>query len=148
MSNVFDDQADFMTAAEQTTGQYNPDQTMLYLDLVTEEFKEVLSAVSIEGLVKELADLIVVCVGTLHSIGVEPELVWDEVHRSNMSKCTMHPDTGRPMLVKRADGKVLKPESYSPANIRPFIDEIDGLPEDEDVDVDNTAVDNALVGVM
>lgn len=139
MSNPFDDQADFMIAAEQSTDQYNPDQTMLYLDLVAEEFKEVLSAVSIEGLVKELADLIVVSIGALHSIGVDPESVWDAVHASNMSKCTMHPDTGRPMLVKRADGKVLKPETYAAPDIRSLIAEIDGLPEDDDEDVAVTA---------
>ncbi len=144
MSNPFDDQADFMIAAEQSTDQYNPDQTMLYLDLVAEEFKEVLTAVSIEGLVKELADLIVVSIGALHSIGVDPESVWDEVHRSNMSKCTMHPDTGLPMLVKRADGKVLKPETYSPANIRPIIDEVEGLPED-DVDLAPEYVEEAVL---
>lgn len=119
MSNPFNDQADFMIAADQSTDVYNPDQTNLYLELVAEEFKELVQSESLENLTKELADLIVVCIGCLHSLGVDPESVWDEVHRSNMSKCT----DGK--LVKREDGKVLKPDTYTPANTKQFIEALD-----------------------
>jgi hypothetical protein len=44
-------------------------------------------------------------------------MLFDEVHRSNMSK--MGPD-GKPLF--REDGKVMKPETYSEPKLRPIIE--------------------------
>ena len=58
---------------------------------------------------KELADILYVVFGTIITEGLQDviEKVFDEVHKSNMSKLD---DNGKPM--KRADGKVLKGPNY------------------------------------
>lgn len=59
------------------------------------------------------ADLKVVTIGTEVALGVDGQPIWDEVHRSNMSKFI---DGHR-----REDGKWIKGPSYSPANIELII---------------------------
>ena len=60
---------------------------------------------------KELADLLYVVYGTAVSFGIPIDEVFDEVHRSNMSKLV----DGKP--VKREDGKVLKGPNYKPPQL-------------------------------
>lgn len=67
---------------------------------------------SIRDLAKELGDLEVVTVGTLDVLGIDGDEVFDAVHRSNMSK--LGPD-GKP--IRREDGKILKPDTYKPADL-------------------------------
>jgi predicted HAD superfamily Cof-like phosphohydrolase len=61
---------------------------------------------------KELADLLYVVYGTAVAYGMMMEPVFREVHRSNLSKVGGH---------KRADGKWVKPPTYSPAQIEPLL---------------------------
>jgi len=61
---------------------------------------------------KELADLLYVVYGTAVSCGIDMEPVFREVHRSNMSKVGGH---------KRADGKWVRPATYSPARLEPIL---------------------------
>lgn len=63
-------------------------------------------------LAKELSDLRYVCWGTDLEFGIPSEAVDAEVHRSNMSKLW---EDGKPR--HRHDGKVLKPPTYSEADI-------------------------------
>jgi len=58
------------------------------------------------------ADLKWVIEGLEHSLGIPQQSVWDEVSRSNMSKMV----DGK--LIKRADGKVLKPDTFVQPNIK------------------------------
>lgn len=106
----------FMQAAEQrvsTTPQKTFDntdpQTELYMKLVQEEFDETLDAFT-KGDTIELADGIAdtvwVLMGLASSAGIPFDAVWDEVKASNMSKVV----DGK--LLKREDGKVMKPEGY------------------------------------
>ena len=119
----FLDQKTFMQACEQTVDVWNREQTAMYYRLVCEEFDELSEAfVDIDhigkptpnhvqdyaAVVDGLIDLIYVCSGMLHSMGVDPNAAWNEVQRSNMSK--VDASTGR--VLKRDDGKVLKPEGY------------------------------------
>lgn len=62
---------------------------------------------------KELADILYVVYGTViaHGLTHVMETVFDELHRSNMSK--LWPD-GKPNI--NEIGKVMKPETYSPAD--------------------------------
>lgn len=60
------------------------------------------------------ADLRVVVIGTDVAMGIDGGPVWDEVHRSNMSKFI---DGHR-----REDGKWVKGPSHSPANLAPIIE--------------------------
>lgn len=90
-------------------------QADLYMDLVTEEFNELTQAVIKKDIVETAdacADLIWVVEGLMYSLGIDPQTVWDEVARSNMSKIV----EGK--LVKREDGKVLKPDTFRPPNIQ------------------------------
>lgn len=87
--------------------------------LVYEEFNEVCDELSVEDkdislpkLAKELADLLVVTYGLADRFGIDMDKVFAEVHRSNMSKLD---ENGKPIY--REDGKVLKSDRYSPANI-------------------------------
>lgn len=90
-------------------------QADLYMDLVAEEFNELHEAVIKKDIVETAdacADLIWVVEGLMYSLGIDPQTVWDEVARSNMSKIV----EGK--LVKREDGKVLKPDTFRPPNIQ------------------------------
>ena len=116
------DVSSFMRAAgqkveTQTPGYYDGrlSQAALYFKLVREEFEELTKAVDEKDIVETAdacADLIWVIEGLMYSLGVDPQTVWDEVNRSNQSK------TVNGVLIKREDGKVLKPETYSPPNIQ------------------------------
>jgi predicted HAD superfamily Cof-like phosphohydrolase len=87
----------------------------LRVSLIQEEFAELCEALSqrdIEAIAKELADLLYVVYGTAVSCGIDMSPVFQEVHRSNMSKVGGH---------KRADGKWIKPLDYSPARLQPIL---------------------------
>lgn len=119
--SMIDDQRKFMVACDQSVDQYNRDQFDLYVRLIDEEFNDELQdAISSNDRVEQLdalLDILVVTLGALHSLGVDAEAAWNEVIRSNMSK--IDPESGR--VIKRADGKVLKPETFSPPELTKFI---------------------------
>lgn len=120
MTNVFKDQEKFMVASDQTVDTFNESQYNLYLNLIREEFNELQVAIDDNDKTEQLdalLDMIVVIVGAIHSAGFDGEGGWNEVIRSNMSK--IDPDTGK--VKKREDGKVLKPASFSPPNLEPFL---------------------------
>lgn len=114
----------FMQAADQTVAT-KPDpelmyssQATLYERLITEEFDELLTEFQNKNYVnaaKEITDLIWVLEGYCHSVGIPLQAVFDETARSNHSK------TIDGKLVKREDGKVMKPDTYSPANPKKVI---------------------------
>ena len=66
-------------------------------------------------LTKELADLLYVVYGTAVTFNLPLQEVFEEVHKSNMSKLG---DDGRPIY--REDGKVMKGPNYKPANVEQF----------------------------
>ena len=83
--------------------------------LIQEEFEEVKEALAGEdlaGIAKELADLLYVTYGAAVACGIDMDAVFREVHRSNLSKIGGY---------KRADGKWVKPDTYSPAEIGPIL---------------------------
>jgi predicted HAD superfamily Cof-like phosphohydrolase len=115
--NTRDDVAIFMRAGnhnvKEDLGKFDQ-QAMLYYDLVREEFYELSYAVKHFDVIETAdacADLIWVIEGLCHSLGIPLQRVWDEVNRSNMSK------TIDGKLIKREDGKILKPDTYSPPEI-------------------------------
>jgi predicted HAD superfamily Cof-like phosphohydrolase len=120
--NTRDDVKNFMIAAEHTVsdelqGTFTQ-QAMMYHDLIKEEFFELAMAIRKFDMVETAdacADLIWVIEGLCHSLGIPLQKVWDEVARSNMSKCI----NGK--LIKREDGKVLKPDTYSPPDIKTIL---------------------------
>lgn len=77
------------------------------------------SSVDIVGVADGIADAIFVLLGTAVSLGINIAPVWREVQRSNMTK--IDPATGRAR--KRDDGKILKPPTFSPADVNRVIED-------------------------
>jgi predicted HAD superfamily Cof-like phosphohydrolase len=113
MSNPFKDQAQFMLACGQTVGEVNHEQALLYRKLIDEEYKEFTTASSPFNEADAVIDLIVVLIGYAHSRGWPLAALWDEVHASNMAK--IDPATGQ--VRRREDGKILKPDGWTPPDI-------------------------------
>lgn len=83
--------------------------------LLDEEVNELRAAVGsgdIIGIADALADIVYIACGTAHVYGIDLDAVFDEVHRSNMTK--LGPD-GFPLY--REDGKVLKGPHYRPPDV-------------------------------
>jgi predicted HAD superfamily Cof-like phosphohydrolase len=120
--SVFEEQAKFMLACGQTVGVKNEEQTALYVNLIMEEMAELFEAVAEKNkaeIFDALLDIIVVCIGAGHSAGFPMNEGWKEVIRSNMAK--VDPETG--FVKKRADGKILKPEGWTPPDLASLIEE-------------------------
>lgn len=90
-------------------------------DIFTEEVKELHQAMDERNIV-EVADAIIDCmyvlIGTAHEFGLQDILIpmFDEVHRSNMSKLDAN---AKPVL--REDGKVIKSELFTPPDLQTII---------------------------
>lgn len=121
MSNPFHDQSHFMTACGQTVDEYNSKQFNLYCDLIREEVGELNAAKSVGDKVEcldALVDILVVTIGAIHSMGADAQGAWNEVVRSNMSKI----DPATRKVIKRDDGKILKPANWSPPDLSKYVD--------------------------
>jgi predicted HAD superfamily Cof-like phosphohydrolase len=120
MTNIFTDQEKFMKACDQSVGEFNINQLNMYLGLIKEEGDELQAAIVKQDKVETLdalIDILVVTVGTLHSLGVDAEGAWNEVMKTNFAKI----DTKTGKVSKREDGKVLKPEGWTPPALNNFI---------------------------
>ena len=83
--------------------------------ILKEEFEEYVAAENDDDLAEvadALGDMAYIIAGTALEYGIPLDRVLDEIHRSNMAK--LGPD-GKP--IKRADGKVIKPDGWQPPNI-------------------------------
>ena len=120
MTKVFTDVATFMSAADQTIGKDNPQQAELYQNLIHEEYLEFLEARQNNDDVLTIDacfDTIWVIVGYMLSRGWDCERIWDEGALSNLKKI----DRETKKVLKREDGKVLKPEGWQPPNFSKFV---------------------------
>ena len=98
------------------------DKNMLRYKLMREENEEYLEAVSEGDLVEvadALGDMLYILCGTIISHGMQYKIeeVFDEIHRSNMSKLG---ENGKPIY--RKDGKVLKGPHYFKPELKKIID--------------------------
>ena len=87
----------------------------LRIKLLTEEFNEYLYAEYTNNLVEiadALADIHYIAAGTEDVYGIPGQEVFSHVHDNNMSKIGKD---GK--VLRRADGKVIKPEGYLPADV-------------------------------
>ena len=88
--------------------------------LIEEESEEVFEALDgydIAHVAKELADLLYVTYGVAVEMGINLDEVFNEVHKSNMSKLG---SDGKPIY--REDGKVLKGPNYRQADIESILE--------------------------
>jgi len=121
MVNPFADQKKFMDACDQTTdGTINEKQYELYRNLIAEEVGELIEAVQNDDRVEQLdalIDILVVTIGAIHSMGADAEGAWKEVLQTNLAK--IDSKTGK--VIKRNDGKVLKPKGWQAPNLARFL---------------------------
>jgi len=117
MTNPFKDIDTFQTACDQEPSMEN---YAMYLDLITEEYEELKEAVIENDRVEQLdalVDILVVTMGAIRAGGFDGEGAWKEVMDTNFAK--IDPNTGK--VIKREDGKVLKPEGWTAPNLTKFI---------------------------
>ena len=148
---IFRDQKSFMQYFRQFPGE---DTAELYKKLTDEEFQELQEAwvayqqsptpEAITEIADACLDLIYVATGLMHGLGLDPQPLWNEVHRSNVDKikhpCEMcnasgevpleHADINCPTCKGqrfiyearyREDGKVLKPAQWEPPQLFPLV---------------------------
>ena len=118
MSNMYNDVKDFHKAFGQRVSETPalPDENERHLRkvLLEEEFNEYIIAEAENDIVEiadALADIIYIACGTAVSYGIPLDIIFDEVHHSNMSKLV----DGK--VIRRSDGKIQKPEGWMPPNI-------------------------------
>ena len=120
MTNPFRDQEKFMRACDQTVEDFNQTQFNMYLKLIEEETDELSAAINNHNKVETLdalIDILVVTIGAIHSLGADAEGAWKEVMNTNFAK--IDKETGK--VRKREDGKVLKPQGWTPPELAPFV---------------------------
>ena len=121
MTNPFRDQEKFMKACDQTTGEFNNEQFTLYLNLIREEYTELMQANAEDDrleMLDAMIDILVVTIGAIHSMGADAEGAWKEVMATNFNK--IDKQSGR--VRKREDGKVMKPVGWVPPDLKPFVE--------------------------
>jgi predicted HAD superfamily Cof-like phosphohydrolase len=94
-----------------STGAPEIRRGVLRAALLAEEAKETIAAIAGNDLVEAidgLCDTIYVCLGAALEFGVDLQPFFAEVHRTNMAK-----EGG----ATRADGKIMKPEGWTPPDI-------------------------------
>jgi predicted HAD superfamily Cof-like phosphohydrolase len=119
MTNVFDDINKFAEACDQPASEAN---YKMYLDLIREETDELEEAIQDNDKVEQLdalVDILVVTIGAIRAAGWDAEGAWKEVMDTNFAK--IDPTTGK--VIKREDGKVLKPEGWQAPQLIPFLGE-------------------------
>ena len=107
---------------------HTPEIFALYMKFIDEEFGEVCLAHAATftdnspktkgKLLKELFDLLWVTAGAINAMGVDERDVWEEGTVSNLAKIDMA--TGR--VLRREDGKVLKPEGWVKPDFSKFFE--------------------------
>jgi predicted HAD superfamily Cof-like phosphohydrolase len=114
---MYNDVVKFIEACDQEVNAKNAE---LYQKLIREEFDEFMRdyfAGDDVGQLDGCMDMIWVILGYCKMKGYNVEGAWNEVARSNLAK--IDPVTGK--VNKRKDGKVLKPEGWTPPDLKPFV---------------------------
>jgi predicted HAD superfamily Cof-like phosphohydrolase len=124
MSKVFTDVSVFLRAVGQelpsSPQQSVSTQAELYKNLIKEEVEEFWEAEAASDDVEQIDacfDMMWVIVGYMKSRGWDCENIWDEGAKSNLSK--IDPVSGK--VIRREDGKILKPEGWKPPDFTKFV---------------------------
>lgn len=102
-------------------GSLTTSDIQLRMSLMEEELGEFWIAAKDEdlvGMADALGDLLYVVLGTAVSAGIDMEPIFNEIHRSNMTKFI----DGK----RRDDGKWMKGPSYAPPDLAPILREQGG----------------------
>jgi predicted HAD superfamily Cof-like phosphohydrolase len=113
---MYNDVVKFIEACDQ---ECSPENVHLYRGLIAEEYDEFCDAVVMRDKTEQLdacMDMIWVILGYCYMKGYNVEGAWNEVARSNLDKI----DSSTGKVIKREDGKVLKPEGWTPPQLEQF----------------------------
>ena len=104
------------------TAEVSESEYMLRYNLIKEENEEYLEACKNKDIVEiadALGDQLYILFGTIlrHGLQYKIEEVFDEIHRSNMSKLD---DNGKPIY--REDGKIMKSANYFLPDIKSILE--------------------------
>ena len=116
MSDMYKDVVTFIEACDQEKNEKN---IALYRDLIVEEFNEYIAAVNAKDNVAQLdacTDMVWVILGYCYMKGWDVKGAWNEVALSNLKKI----DQKTKKVIKREDGKILKPEGWKPPQLEKF----------------------------
>ena len=119
MSKTFTDVQMFMLASGQSLNTNNEEQSQLYHHLINEEYNEFIKARNENDDVETLDagfDMMWVIIGYMLSKGYDVENAWDEGAKSNLAKI----DSATGKVIKRDDGKVLKPDGWKKPDFSKF----------------------------
>lgn len=117
---------EFMSAMGQATpNSFSPENFPYELrsKLIIEEaneFKDACEKKDHVEIIDAICDLLYVTYGAAIALGIDIDVFFNEVHRSNMSK--LDPDTGMPIV--RSDGKIMKSWAYSPPDLSTLLDHL------------------------
>ena len=111
---MYDDVKKFIEACDQ---EKTTENTILYHNLIREEFTEYVEAPDDVQELDACMDMIWVILGYCYMKGFDVQGAWNEVARSNL--CKIDPVTNK--VIKREDGKVLKPEGWTPPQLNQFV---------------------------
>lgn len=121
----------FMEACEQNVrtrpSQIPEEEIKLRVRLMNEELNgenELVDSMwkgDLVGIADGLADLLYVVFGTAAAYGIDIQEVFDEVQRSNMTKALWDDDAEEFVVIKNEYGKVVKPPTFSPADLAPIV---------------------------
>ena len=111
---MYKDVVKFIEACDQ---QKTLENNNLYLKLITEEYQELMYARTREEELDACMDLIWVILGYCYMRGFNVDGAWNEVAVSNLTK--INTETGK--VIKREDGKILKPEGWAPPKLEEFV---------------------------
>ena len=121
----FEKVAQFMKACDQQVVEtpQMPDEftTSLRLHLIHEEVHELVEGIRNRDIVEiadALTDILYVVYGAGHAFGIPLDKCFDEVQRSNMTKVMPN---GK--VLKNAEGKVMKPDTYEEPNLEKILNE-------------------------
>ena len=121
----FEKVAEFMKACDQQVVETpllaDEVTTTLRLHLIHEEVHELVEGIRNRDIVEiadALTDILYVVYGAGHAFGISLDKCFDEVHRSNMTKVMPN---GK--VLKNAEGKVMKPDTYEEPNLEKVLNE-------------------------
>ena len=123
MSKTFTDVEVFLQACGQTHANHpvdHNDLSDLYLKLIAEEHQEFMDAIFAADDAEQLDacfDMMWVIIGYMKARGWDCEAAWDEGAKSNLSKI----DAATGKVIRRDDGKILKPEGGKPPDFKKFV---------------------------
>jgi len=112
---VMDFQKAFGINMPEVPSVLNDERASLRQALLEEEVAELRDAKDMNDVADALMDILYITYGSIHEYGLADRAVmlFDEVHRSNMSKLGID---SKPVF--REDGKIMKPDTFSPPNLK------------------------------